>query len=63
MNVNNAYCSPNNYFYQPTFPQLYSASMMPRYGFFPSLSGGFSGRTKNCFLERVENRSEVRGGS
>nr|CAD2146096.1 unnamed protein product [Meloidogyne enterolobii] len=42
MNVNNAYCSPNNYFYQPTFPQLYSASMMPRYGFFPSLSGGFS---------------------
>nr|CAD2195946.1 unnamed protein product [Meloidogyne enterolobii] len=42
MNVNNTYCSPNNYFYQPTFPQLYSASMMPRYGFFPSLNGGFS---------------------
>lgn len=62
MNVNNTYCSPNNYFYQPTFPQLYSASMMPRYGFFPSLSGGFSGRKDKENFYNKESKTVVKLG-
>ncbi|KAF7635537.1 Homeobox domain-containing protein [Meloidogyne graminicola] len=40
MGINNSYFTPNSYFYQPTFPQIYSATIIPKYGFFPSLNGG-----------------------